>query len=131
MPAIRNFGYLWDRDRVFWGWQKVNGTLLGYHKKYGLIDFAEQKGIYLLHTQDLKIIYVGQVGSGDQNMLDRLRQHKNSDALWNRWRYSVGLVGEVSIRRPQTISITDSQITGEARLPSAEKVRSFSMKSRR
>lgn len=87
MPAIRNFGYLWDRDRVFWGRQKVNGTLFGYHKDFGVIDFSEQKGIYLLHTHDLKIIYVGQVGSGNQYLLDRLRHHKSSDALWNRWRY--------------------------------------------
>lgn len=87
MPAIRNFGYLWDRDRVFWGRPKVNGTLLGSHKDFGVIDFSEQKGIYLLHAQDLKIVYVGQVGSGDQHLLDRIRQHKRSDPLWNRWRY--------------------------------------------
>jgi hypothetical protein len=87
VPAIRNFGYLWDRDRVFWGRRKVSGTLLGIHTDFGVIDFSEQKGIYLLHTQDLKIIYVGQVGSGNQNLLDRLRHHKKSKALWNRWRY--------------------------------------------
>jgi hypothetical protein len=87
VPAIKNFGYLWDRDRVFWGRGKANGTLLGYHKDFGKIDFSKQKGVYLLHTRDLKIVYVGQVGSGDQNLIQRLRRHQKSAALWNRWRY--------------------------------------------
>lgn len=87
MPAIKNFGYLWDRERVFWGRPKVTGTLLGFHKHFGVVDFREQKGIYLLHTQDLKVVYVGQVGSGDQSLFNRLRQHTKSGALWNRWRY--------------------------------------------
>ena len=87
MPAINNFGYLWDRDRVFWGRPKVNGTLLGSHPRLGVVDFREQKGIYLLHTRDFKVIYVGQVGAGDQTLLSRLRHHTRSEDLWNRWQY--------------------------------------------
>lgn len=87
MPAIRNFGYLWDRDRVFWGRGSQDGTLLGYHSGYGDVNFRYQKGIYLLHTIDLKVVYVGQVGSGNQSLFDRLKQHTRSDELWNRWRY--------------------------------------------
>ena len=87
MPDINNFGYLWDRDRVFWGWPGVNGTLLGSHPKFGAVDFREQKGIYLLHTRDLKVIYVGQVGAGGQSLFNRLRHHKRSEDLWNRWQY--------------------------------------------
>jgi len=26
MPAVKNFGYLWDRNRVFWGYPHVEGT---------------------------------------------------------------------------------------------------------
>lgn len=74
MPAIRNFGYLWDRDRVFWGWQKTNGTLLGKRSRFGVVDFRDQKGIYLLHSEDLTVVYVGQVGSGDQSLFDRLKR---------------------------------------------------------
>jgi hypothetical protein len=88
MPAIKNFGYLWDRDRVFWGKPKTPGTLLGSNRKFPEpIDFGEQKGIYLLHTGDLKVVYVGQVGAGDQGLLQRLRWHTQSGELWNRWRY--------------------------------------------
>jgi len=87
MPAIKNFGYLWDRDRVFWGYQKVTGTLLGHRSGFGVVDFREQKGVYILHSVDLKVVYVGQVGSGDDSLFDRLKSHSNSDKLWNRWRY--------------------------------------------
>jgi hypothetical protein len=87
MPAIKNFGYLWDRDRVFWGHQKVTGTLLGHRSGFGDVDFREQKGVYILHSVDLKVVYVGQVGSGNDSLFDRLKSHSNSDKLWNRWRY--------------------------------------------
>lgn len=87
MPAIKNFGYLWDRDRVFWGWANEKGTLLGSNRRCGKIDFRKQKGIYLLHTHDLKVIYVGQVGSGNESLFGRLKNHKNSKQLWNRWQY--------------------------------------------
>jgi hypothetical protein len=87
VPAIKNFGYLWDRDRVFWGYPNVEGTLLGYHAQFGKVDFREQKGIYILHTQDLKVVYIGQVGAGEQSLFGRLKSHTKSDKLWNRWRY--------------------------------------------
>ncbi len=87
MPAIKNFGYLWDRDRVFWGRSRVQGTLLGYNPRFDVIDFREQRGVYLLHTSELKVVYVGQVGAGNQTLFDRLKAHTRSDKLWNRWRY--------------------------------------------
>jgi len=87
MPAIKNFGYLWDRNRIFWGRPNVAGSLLGSHKDYGRVDFRDQKGIYILHTDDLKVVYIGQVGSGNNALFDRLRQHTKSDEMWNRWRF--------------------------------------------
>lgn len=87
MPAIKNFGYLWDRDRVYWGYQKVTGTLLGQRSGYGVVDFREQKGVYILHSTDLEVVYVGQVGSGNDSLFDRLKRHSHSEELWNRWRY--------------------------------------------
>ncbi|GEM_PF-4756775 len=33
MPAIKNFGYLWDLDRVFWGRPRMPGTLLGRNSR--------------------------------------------------------------------------------------------------
>jgi hypothetical protein len=87
--AIQNFGYLWDRERVFWGLRGAGntGTLVGWHRNYGLVNFREQKGIHTLHTEELKVVYVGQVGAGDQGLQARLKQHKDSRALWNRWRF--------------------------------------------
>jgi hypothetical protein len=106
MPTVRNFGYLWDRHRVFWGRPNTDGTLLGKHADFGLIDFRDQKGVYILHTEDLKVVYVGQVGSGTQSLYDRLKQHTRSDKLWNRWRYfswfgwrSVNMAGKTTYDR--------------------------------
>ena len=44
-------------------------------------------GIYVLHTRLLEIVYVGQVGGGDQGLFQRLRQHTESASLWNRWQF--------------------------------------------
>lgn len=103
MPAIKNFGHLWDRNRVFWGRPNVSGTLLGSHSSYGTVDFRDQKGIYLLHTDDFKVVYIGQVGSGNQTLFERLRQHTRSDELWNRWRY-VSWFGWRGVNKDRTLS---------------------------
>jgi hypothetical protein len=65
----------------------VEGTLLGRHPKHGVVNFRDQKGVYLLHSRDLKVVYVGQVGSGNETLFGRLKSHKKSRELWNRWQY--------------------------------------------
>lgn len=46
-------------------------------------DFREQSGVYVLYA-DYELVYVGQVGSGNQKLFTRLKQHTR-DSLSGRW----------------------------------------------
>ena len=85
---IRNYGLFCRRDRVAWGRQKVQGHLKGVPAKAmtsGPVDFAEQRGVYVLYDEAFHLLYVGQAGANDnQRLLDRLRNHRR-DALADRW----------------------------------------------
>jgi hypothetical protein len=84
---IRSYGLHWKQDQVFWGRQKVSGTLLGAasrSKNANQIDFAMQRGIYALYA-DYELVYIGQTGGGETDrLLKRLRLHKR-DHLTERW----------------------------------------------
>jgi len=87
---IRNFGLMWDRDCVAWsGVRGAAGHLKGFGpigspKKYQVeADFREQIGIYVLYD-NRSILYVGQAGSGENDLYIRLKQHL-SDHLADRW----------------------------------------------
>lgn len=85
---IKNFGLFWDADSVNWGGRKKEPYfLIGYdaHHKKRLASFDRQIAIYVLYDSSLKPIYIGQVGSGDQRLYKRLKQHKVSDHLAGRW----------------------------------------------
>lgn len=91
MLAIVNFGYLWERKYIFWGQggQNNKGHLIGYRgsgKSLVYVDFRTQKGIYILYDKDMQPIYIGEAGSGNQNLFYRLKAHKENH-LWNRWEY--------------------------------------------
>lgn len=80
---IRSFGLHWHIDRVFWG---RPGTLLGAASrspKARSIDFRYQRGIYALYA-DYDILYVGQTGSKNDRLFNRLKAHKR-DHLSERW----------------------------------------------
>jgi hypothetical protein len=83
---IESYGLHWRVDRVFWGHQKVAGTLLGAasrsHKAHS-VDFREQRGIYALYA-DYELVYLGQTGAGADRLFKRLKAHK-SDHLSERW----------------------------------------------
>jgi hypothetical protein len=81
---IKNFGHFWERKYIEWGHGGSRGHLEGYRTKTRWADFREQIGVYVLYDADLNPIYVGQAGSGKNNLFDRLRTHR-SDHLWNRW----------------------------------------------
>lgn len=80
MLAIQNYGHLWARDLIFWGWQKVDGHLDGSRgNKIG--HFRNQIGVYVLYNPDLHPIYVGQAGYGEQSkryLFQRLKDHTES-----------------------------------------------------
>lgn len=84
MISINNYGLLWDRNKVHFGWKGSKGTLLGHRNSHGVVDFREQIGIYVLYDKYMKVVYVGQAGNGNAALFDRLKQHTN-DHLWNRW----------------------------------------------
>ncbi len=86
---IKNYGLLWERRFIEWGRGKKKGHLKGRQKrsKYKVVDFREQIGIYVLYDKDLKPIYIGQAGGGENKKLfNRLKDHRK-DHLANRWLY--------------------------------------------
>lgn len=84
---IRNFGHLWERRYIQWGGPGIKGHLHGYRTPTDDgADFRDQIGIYILFDKQYTPIYTGQVGSKNQRLFARLKQH-TSDHLWNRWEY--------------------------------------------
>lgn len=84
---IKNYGLHWKRNNVFWGWQNNKGHLKGKLaglKKSEPVDFAEQRSIYCLYDDNRRISYIGQTGSQEDRLLDRLRAH-TTDRQADRW----------------------------------------------
>lgn len=86
MPTIKNFGFMWERDKVDWGARGRGGraVLVGkmVDSRSREVDFSEQMGIYVLYDRFEKPVQIGQA----QNILRRLRQHRRNH-LRNRWSY--------------------------------------------
>ena len=85
---IKNFGHLWERRYLYRGRGKIAGHLQGHlSPRSPSVDFRDQIGVYVLYDKDMRAVYVGQAGYGENNrLLTRLKQHEN-DHLWNRWEY--------------------------------------------
>lgn len=83
---IRNMGLFWRLDNVYWDAGTQTGKLLGVDSKKvssGPVDFSDQIGVYCLYA-GYSLVYVGQVGSGNQRLFIRLKQHCKDD-LAGRW----------------------------------------------
>ena len=86
---IQSYGLFWVRDEVAWR----RGKLLGVannDSKQGEVDFSGQLGIYALYDPEFRLLYVGQVGSGENTLFDRLKQHHTlpgNRAFARRWQY--------------------------------------------
>jgi hypothetical protein len=88
MPGIliSTVGFFWREDYVYWGAGRNAGSLLGVPAKNrtaAAVNFREQSGIYVLYA-DYEVVYVGQSGLGNQNLFNRLKQHRTDD-LAERW----------------------------------------------
>jgi hypothetical protein len=86
---IRTVGLFWREDHVFWGRGSSPGSLLGVPITATTAtptDFRTQIGVYALYA-DYKLVYVGQVGRGNQTLLARLKHHRKDDLAerWNRF----------------------------------------------
>lgn len=84
--AVTSFGIYWERDAE---WN--SGKLYGKHlpdpinkKKPGVVNFAEQDAVYLLH-RDSEIVYVGQTLGRTSGLAERLHAHTRSPTLHSRW----------------------------------------------
>lgn len=83
---IHNYGLFWNASDIFWGAGSKAGRLLGVPASNTTsepVDFREQSGVYVLYA-DYELVYVGQVGSGNQKLFARLKQHTR-DSLAGRW----------------------------------------------
>ncbi len=83
---IRTYGLFWKVEEVFWGKKNNPGSLFGSRTQSAkdvTVDFREQRGIYALYA-DYNLIYVGQTGSGNDRLFNRLKLHQ-SDHLVERW----------------------------------------------
>lgn len=82
MGIVRNYGFMWEREKVNWGRPNVMGTLMGrkVKKRDLIVDFRDQLGIYVLYDRFESPVQVGQA----KNIFIRLRQHQR-DHLRNRW----------------------------------------------
>lgn len=85
-PAVTSFGIYWERDAE-WSPTKLYGEHLPdpiNKKKRGVVNFAEQDAVYLLH-RDREIVYVGQTVGPTAGLAERLRAHTRSPTLHSRW----------------------------------------------
>jgi hypothetical protein len=110
---IKSYGLHWHNDKVFWGRQRVSGTLLGAASKSKSakpIDFRLQRGIYSLYA-NYELVYVGQTGSGDDRLFKRLRTH-NRDHLSERWnRFS--WFGTQWVTQQGVLSVDTAKLQGD------------------
>ncbi len=85
---IRNYGLFWKGDDVYWGQggEGNKGSLLGvpaHNLTAEPTNFREQRGVYVLYA-DYEMVYVGQVGRGNDRLFKRLKAHR-TDSLSERW----------------------------------------------
>jgi hypothetical protein len=86
---IQNYGLFWEGTQVLWQGAGPAGAaaLWGWgprrNSNRGIVNFREQTGVYVLYANYVPI-YVGQAGSGNADLFDRLRHHWNVD-MRGRW----------------------------------------------
>lgn len=79
---VTSFGIYWDREAE-WNTTELYGEHLpdsAGKKQTGVVNFANQHAVYLLH-HDREIIYVGKTVC----LASRLHEHTASPTLHNRW----------------------------------------------
>ena len=84
MPIIKNFGFMWERDKVDWGKKGPNGAArfegVAVKNKKRIVSFLDQIGIYILYEKFEQPVQIGQAAV----IFKRLRNHRR-DHLRNRW----------------------------------------------
>jgi len=83
---IHTFGLHWKKDYIHWGSGSNAGHLNGVNKRSrnaDLVDFRKIRGIYSLYS-DYELMYIGQAGTGNTDLFNRLKTHRD-DHLAERW----------------------------------------------
>ena len=132
MPLINNYGLFWKRDRVMastappaadatepinpsGGWPR-SGPLHGVgvrKRRQGVVDFADQRGIYALYDEQFRLVYVGQAGRRESRLYSRLRTHTRSvlSERWSRFSwFGIMPVGDAD-GGPTLLEVDDGQVT--------------------
>ena len=104
MATKKNFGFMWERDKVNWGQpgrgggSSFEGTMVGDRRRH--VDFEDQMGIYVLYDRFEQPVQIGQA----KKIFKRLRDHRRNH-LRNRWAsfswfgfFKVGVNNELIIR---------------------------------
>lgn len=121
MPIIKNFGFMWERDKVEWGKKGPGGSAsfdgIRAGNKKRRVNFLEQMGIYVLYDKFEQPVQIGQA----KVIFKRLQQHR-SDHLRNRWSlfswfgfYSAGarnqlLVRDLAAESTRTLKLGDGLV---------------------
>lgn len=83
--TVKAYGLYWSRSLV--NWNPINGQLWGQQNDNASpVNFADQHGIYLLHSWN-EIVYVGQTltEKTQSGLYRRLKSHYNDRRKTDRW----------------------------------------------
>lgn len=87
--GVAAYGLHWERNKV--DWSLTRGKLLGCDYSISnpdrsqSIDFSSQQGVYLLHSWDAAVVYVGMTATDDGGLFKRLRKHHQGQAWSAKW----------------------------------------------
>ena len=92
--AVAAYGLHWERDKVDWSERRLYGLDASNHNPVPVgsyddfaIDFANQQGVYLLHSWDA-VVYVGRTSAENNGLFQRLNTHRSThpwSAKWDRF----------------------------------------------
>lgn len=79
--AVAAYGLHWHRDNVDWS----SNHLLGYDiDPRQTIDFADQQGVYLLHSWQ-STVYIGKTTAQTGGLIQRLKYHQGRQSWSAKW----------------------------------------------
>lgn len=71
--SIAAYGLYWERDKVDWSTKRLLGYDISPDPSL-IINFADQRGVYILHSYD-SVAYVGMTARESDGLFQRLREH--------------------------------------------------------
>ena len=81
--AVAAYGLHWEREKVDWTARRLLGYDIDPNPEQA-IDFANQQGVYLLHSWQ-SVVYVGKTTAKADGLFDRLRWHHQRQAWSGKW----------------------------------------------